>query len=74
MELTPSIQANGTPIDFVSDLGAREQQPSLSGTLVFKPSFQAERKHRLVDKSTGSARRSKSSKFTANASKPNASA
>jgi hypothetical protein len=38
------IQANGSPIDLVSDLGAQQQQPTFYGQVVFKPA----RKHRIV--------------------------
>ena len=38
------IQANGSPIDLVNDLGAQQQQPTFYGQLVFKPA----RKHRIV--------------------------
>ena len=39
-----TIQANGTPVDLISDLGAEQQKPSFYGRLVFKP----EQKHRIV--------------------------
>jgi hypothetical protein len=32
-----TIQASGTPIDLVSDLGVQQQQPTFYGSLVFKP-------------------------------------
>ena len=38
------IQANGTPIDLVSDLNAEQQRGTFYGQLVFKPA----RKHRIV--------------------------
>src|SRR5579884_1381233 len=53
IEITPSawlvdssgtIQANGTPVDLVSDLGAKQQKPTFFGTLVLKPG----RRHRIV--------------------------
>jgi hypothetical protein len=37
------IQANGTPADFVNDLGVTQQQPTFFGHFVFKPA----RKHRI---------------------------
>jgi hypothetical protein len=42
------IQANGSPIDLVSDLGAKQQQPTFYGQFVFKPG----RKHRVVFEGT----------------------
>jgi hypothetical protein len=39
-----NIQANGSPIDLVTDLGAQQQQPTFYGRLVIKPA----RKHRIV--------------------------
>lgn len=39
-----TIQANGTPVDLVSDLGAEQQKASFYGRLVFKPA----QKHRIV--------------------------
>lgn len=39
-----TIQANGAPIDLVTDLGAEQQQPTFYGQLVIKPG----RKHRIV--------------------------
>ena len=39
-----TIQANGTPVDLISDLGAEQQKPSFYGRLVFKPA----QKHRVV--------------------------
>lgn len=41
---TGTITADGTPIDFVSDLAAGAQQPRFYGKLVFKPAY----KHRIV--------------------------
>jgi len=41
---TGKIRADGTPIDFVSDLAAGSKQPRFYGGLVFKPG----RKHRLI--------------------------
>jgi hypothetical protein len=41
---TGTIQASGTPINFVSDLAAGAQQPRFYGRFVFKPA----RKHRIV--------------------------
>jgi len=38
------IQANGSPIDLVTDLGVQQQQPTFYGRLVFKPA----RKHRII--------------------------
>jgi hypothetical protein len=38
------IQANGSPIDLVNDLGAQQQQPTFYGQFVFKPG----QKHRIV--------------------------
>ena len=38
------IQANGSPVDLVNDLGAQQQQPTFYGQLVFKPA----QKHRIV--------------------------
>lgn len=38
------IQANGSPIDLVNDLGAQQEQPTFYGQLVFKPT----RKQRIV--------------------------
>lgn len=43
-----SIRANGTPVDLVSDLGAKQQQPTFFGRLVIKPG----RKHRIVIEGT----------------------
>jgi hypothetical protein len=43
-----TIQANGAPIDLVSDLGAEQQKPTFYGRLVFKP----RRKQRLVVEGT----------------------
>jgi hypothetical protein len=37
------LQANGTPADFVNDLGIAQRQPTFFGHLVFKPS----RRHRI---------------------------
>ncbi len=42
-----TIQASGTPIDLVTDLGA-QQQPTFYGRLVIKPG----RKHRIVIEGT----------------------
>ena len=42
------IRANGTPVDLVTDLGARQQQPTFFGRLVIKPG----RKHRIVIEGT----------------------
>lgn len=39
-----TIQASGTPVDLVHDLGAAQQQPTFFGRLIFKPG----RKHRIV--------------------------
>ncbi len=39
-----TIQANGTPIELVSDLGVEQQRPTFFGRLVLKPA----RKHRIV--------------------------
>jgi hypothetical protein len=39
-----TIQANGAPVDLVTDLGAQQQQPTFYGQLVIKPG----RKHRIV--------------------------
>jgi hypothetical protein len=39
-----TIQANGSPIDLVTDLGAEQQQPTFYGRFVFKPG----RHHRIV--------------------------
>jgi hypothetical protein len=39
-----TIQANGSPINLVSDLGAEQQQPTFYGRFVFKPG----RHHRIV--------------------------
>jgi hypothetical protein len=39
-----SIQANGTPVDLVSDLNVSQREPTFYGQLVFKPA----RKHRIV--------------------------
>ncbi len=39
-----TIQASGTPIDLVTDLGAGQQQPTFYGRLVLKPG----RRHRIV--------------------------
>jgi len=38
------IQANGSPIDLVNDLGAQQQKPTFYGQLVFKPG----QRHRIV--------------------------
>ncbi len=38
------IQANGSPIDLVNDLGAQQNQPTFYGQLVFKPA----QKHRII--------------------------
>jgi hypothetical protein len=43
-----TIQANGSPVDLVSDLGAHQQQPTFYGQLVVKPG----RKHRIVVEGT----------------------
>jgi hypothetical protein len=43
-----TIQANGTPVNLVSDLGAEQQQPTFFGRLVVKPG----RKHRIVIEGT----------------------
>lgn len=43
-----AIQANGSPIDLVSDLGVEQQQPTFYGQLVFKPG----RKHRIIFEGT----------------------
>lgn len=43
-----TIQANGTPVDLVSDLGAQQRQPTFFGRLVVKPG----RKHRIVIEGT----------------------
>jgi hypothetical protein len=43
-----TIQANGTPVDLVNDLGAEQQQPTFFGRLVVKPG----RKHRIVIEGT----------------------
>ncbi len=43
-----TIQANGTPVDIVSDLGAAQQQLTFFGRLVVKPG----RKHRIVIEGT----------------------
>ncbi|MDQ2839872.1 MAG: hypothetical protein M3Y72_02290 [Acidobacteriota bacterium] len=43
-----TIQASGTPIDLVSDLGAQQQQPTFFGRLVIRPG----RKHRIVIEGT----------------------
>ncbi len=42
------IQANGAPIDLVSDLGVEQHKPTFYGQLVFKPG----RKHRIVVEGT----------------------
>jgi hypothetical protein len=42
------IQANGTPVNLVSDLGASQQQPTFFGRLILKP----RRKHRIVVEGT----------------------
>jgi hypothetical protein len=39
-----TIQANGTPIDLITDLGAEQQQPTFYGQFVVKPG----RRHRIV--------------------------
>lgn len=39
-----AIQANGSPVDLVSDLGVQQNQPTFYGSLVYKPG----RKHRIV--------------------------
>ena len=39
-----NVQSSGTVIDFVSDLGFEQRQPTFYGKLVFKPG----RKHRLI--------------------------
>jgi hypothetical protein len=39
-----TIQAGGSPVDLVSDLGAQQQQPAFYGRLVIKPG----RRHRIV--------------------------
>lgn len=38
------IQANGSPIDLVTDLGAQQEQPTFYGQIVFKPG----RRHRII--------------------------
>lgn len=38
------IQASGSPIDLVNDLGAKQQQPTFFGQLIFKPA----QRHRIV--------------------------
>ncbi len=43
-----TLQASGTPIDLISDLGAEQQQPTFYGRLVVKPG----RKHRIVIEGT----------------------
>jgi hypothetical protein len=43
-----TIQASGTPIDLVTDLGVHQEQPTFFGSLVFKPG----RKHRIVIEGT----------------------
>lgn len=43
-----SIQASGSPINLVRDLGVYQQQPTFFGKLVFKPG----RKHRIVVEGT----------------------
>ncbi len=43
-----AIQANGAPIDLVSDLGVQQNQPTFYGQLVFKPGP----KHRIVIEGT----------------------
>lgn len=43
-----TIQAGGSPIDLVTDLGVYQQQPTFYGRLVFKPG----RKHRIVVEGT----------------------
>lgn len=43
-----AIQANGAPVDFVSDLGVQQEQPTFYGQLVFKPG----RKHRIIVEGT----------------------
>ncbi len=42
------IQANGSPIDLVNDLGAQQQQPTFYGQLVFKPGP----RHRIIVEGT----------------------
>ncbi len=43
-----TIQASGTPIDLVSDLGVQQQQPTFYGKFVFKPT----RRQRIVVEGT----------------------
>ncbi len=42
------IQANGSPVDLVNDLGAQQQKPTFYGQLVFKPG----QRHRIVIEGT----------------------
>jgi hypothetical protein len=48
MNTSGTIQSDGTPINFVSDLAAAQQQPTFYGRLVVKPA----RKHRIVIEGT----------------------
>ena len=43
-----TLQASGTPIDLISDLGAEQRQPTFYGRLIVKPG----RKHRIVVEGT----------------------
>ncbi len=48
VDASGTIQASGTPINLVSDLGVQQQKPTFYGKLVIKPA----RKHRIVIEGT----------------------